>query len=86
MAKVSSKERKEKKEIAQRIMQFYGINYNEWLHEQHFNYINDNLAQYVEDQEKQHTSNNTDSNKEQDEQHPLGSGSDSLDQGSSKKF
>ncbi|MYL39821.1 hypothetical protein [Halobacillus litoralis] len=47
MAKVSTKERKEKKDIAKQIMEAYGESYNEWLHDKHAEYIDENLMDYM---------------------------------------
>ncbi|MYL43973.1 hypothetical protein [Virgibacillus salexigens] len=53
MAKLNPKEKKEKKDIAKQMMEFYGINYNEWLHEKHQDFINEHLMDYMKEQEKQ---------------------------------
>lgn len=52
VAKITPKERKQKKEIAKKIMEFNGINYNEWLHEKHTEYIDEHLIDYMKAQEE----------------------------------
>jgi len=54
---VNPKERKEKKDIAKKIMEHYDINYNDWLHKQHETYINENLMEYMKDLEKKSNQN-----------------------------
>lgn len=41
------KERKEKKEIARKMMETQGGNYTEWLHVKHQQYIEANLIEYM---------------------------------------
>jgi hypothetical protein len=48
----NAKEKKQKKEIAKKIIEAKGINYNEWLHQQHVNYIDENLIEYMEMNDK----------------------------------
>jgi hypothetical protein len=49
---VNAKEKKQKKEIAKKIMEAKGINYNDWLHQQHVDYIDENLIEYMEMKDK----------------------------------
>ena len=51
MAKATSKEKKQKKDIAKQIMDFYGVNYNDWLYQKHEEYINEHLMDYMSSQE-----------------------------------
>ncbi|WP_080871785.1 hypothetical protein [Oceanobacillus timonensis] len=60
MAKVTQKERKKNKEIAKQIMEFYDINYNDWLHQMHSDYIDEHLMDYMKEQS---TSSETPSSK-----------------------
>lgn len=50
MAKVTQKDKKKNKEIAKQIMEHYDINYNDWLHEMHTNYIDEHLMDYMKEQ------------------------------------
>ncbi|SDI99924.1 hypothetical protein [Alteribacillus bidgolensis] len=59
----NAKERKQKKEIAQKMMETKGMKYNDWLHEKHQEYIDDNLIDYMNMQEeKQEEKNDVQSN------------------------
>jgi len=50
VAKPNAKEIKEKKEIAKTMMNFYGLNYNEWLHNKHQEFIDENLMSFMQAQ------------------------------------
>ena len=47
MAKLTSKEKKQKKDIAKQIMDAYEMNYNDWLHQKHEEFIDENLMDYM---------------------------------------
>ena len=63
MAKVTQKERKKNKEIAKQIMEFYGISYNDWIHDMHSEYIDEHLMDYMKEQS---TSSETPSSKKEE--------------------
>ena len=48
MAKLTSKEKKQKKDIAKQIMDAYEMNYNDWLHQKHEEFIDENLMELYE--------------------------------------
>lgn len=71
MTKITPKDRKQKKDVAKQIMEFYGINYNDWLYDKHGEYIDEHLMEYMKDQRQnssetsnevktENTNNNTD--------------------------
>ncbi|MEK4306893.1 hypothetical protein [Oceanobacillus sp. FSL K6-0251] len=78
MAKVTQKERKKNKEIAKQIMEFYDINYNDWLHQMHSDYIDEHLMDYMKEQS---TSSETPSSKTEEEEVKNSDNKDDIENG-----
>lgn len=73
-AKVSPSERKQKRETAQKIMEVNGVNYNDWLHDKHVDYILNNADKVADSLQQQSSSNND--RRETADSHPRNSNMD----------